>query len=172
VGCEPTEFTRRMRELLIIYVVYCICASAALVGSTLLDKGRGLAEQQSQRRIKYVPISDFLLLRWAAHDPNFVIFDVPGDRGTPERDEFESYWLPTAINDLPNLVKWVPHASRVVLCCRDATKQLDGQTETTLARLGIGTVYFLDDRRLLQGYPEITANMGSDNIGTKSKAVE
>jgi hypothetical protein len=53
-----------MGQMLIIFVFYCVGASAVLVWSTLLDEGRGLRPQASRCGIEYVAIPDHLLFEW------------------------------------------------------------------------------------------------------------
>lgn len=132
-----------MQDFLVIYVVYSICASAALIRSTLLN-GRGFTTESAPNSVEYIPVSDCLLFEWAAQDSNVMVFDVHVDHGIGEWDDLRSRWLPVSIVDLPSLTGCLPPASRVAFCCRDAVLQLDPQTKTTLLRLGIKTVYFLD----------------------------
>ena len=138
-----------MRELLIIYVVYSMCATAALVWSTL-NQRRGWDLQTYRGEVKYVAISDYFLLEWAASVPGLVILDVHLDRGIGGWEELASYWLPTSLTDLPSLLEWLPPASMVVLCCRAATKELDTRSKTALMQAGIGTIYFLDESPVFQ----------------------
>ena len=138
-----------MRELLIIYVVYSMCATAALVRSTL-NQRRGWDLQTCRDEVKYVAISDYFLLEWAASVPGLVILDVHLKRGIGGWEELASYWLPTSLTDLPSLLEWLPPASMVVLCCRAATKELDIQSKIALMQAGIGTIYFLDESPVFQ----------------------
>ena len=138
-----------MRELLIIYVVYSMCAIAALVWSTL-NQRRGWDLQTCRDEVKYVAISDYFLLEWAASVPGLVILDVHLDRGIGGWEELASYWLPTSLTDLPSLLEWLPPASMVVLCCRAATKEFDTQSKIALMQAGIGTIYFLDESPVFQ----------------------
>lgn len=48
-----------MEEILVVYVLYSICACAVLVWSTLLDQGRLLDARMSERGIEYVAISEY-----------------------------------------------------------------------------------------------------------------
>lgn len=150
-----------MRELLIIYVAYSIGASFALVGSTLIDPGRGFDRLS---RIEPIGVSDYLLLKWAGDDPNLVIFDVHRDRGFAGRIEFTSYWLPIPTNELPDLLKWLPPSSRVVFCCKDAVEHLDGRAQTILLQCGIRTVHFLIDGFQACHDLEITASDFSQEV--------
>jgi hypothetical protein len=139
-----------MGQILILFVFYAICASAVLVWSTLLDDRRALRSQMSLRRIEYVAIPDHSFFELAEQHPNLVIFDVHSDRGVNGWSEFISYWLPISALNLPGVLKWLPPASIVVLCCKDAAEQLDARTNTILLQVGIGTVYFLDDSSVVQ----------------------
>ena len=79
-----------------------------------------------------------------------------------------SSWLPISSVDLPGVLKWLPPATRVVFCCREATEQLDTSTKTVLLQLGIGTVYFLGDRSVFHGGrwldPEVTTRDGNREV--------
>ena len=141
--------TRLMAEILMIFVLYAIGASTVLVWSTLLEKGRVFGPQISQRGIEYVAIPGYTFFELAEQHPNLVIFDVHADGGASGGSEFVSHWLPISAVDLPGVLKWLPPASRVVFCCKDATEHLDTQTKTILLLLGIGIAYFLDDSSLV-----------------------
>jgi hypothetical protein len=134
-----------MEEMLVALVLYSIWASAVLVWSTLLDGGRMLSPQMSRGGFEYVAIPDHSFLELMDQHPNLVIFDVHADRGACGWSELISYWLPISAADLPRVLKWLPPASRVVFCCKNATEQLDTRIKTILLQLGIGAVYFLDD---------------------------
>lgn len=133
-----------MREFLIVYVVCYLCAAAALVWWTLNERG-GRDLQAARGKLRYVAISDYLLLEWAGQVPDLVILDLHMDRGIGGWEEFASYWLPISLTDLPSLLKWLPRTSMVVFCCREATQQLDDPSKTALMQAGIGTVYFLEE---------------------------
>jgi len=134
-----------MGQFLILFVLYAICASAVLVWSTLLDKRRVLRSPASRCEIEYVAIPQQSLLELAEKFPNLVIFDLHGHRVASGRSEVISCWLPISAVDLPSILKWLPPASRVVFCCRDATEQIDTQSEAILLQLETGSLYFLDD---------------------------
>jgi hypothetical protein len=133
-----------MGQVLILFAFYAICASAVLVGSTLLER-RDLGFQP-----RCVAISDYLLVEWAARVPDLVILDVHLDRGIDGWNELVCYWLATSPEDLPSLLKWLPPASIVVFCCREATMLLDARSKTSLDQAGIGTIYFLEDSAVFQ----------------------
>jgi hypothetical protein len=139
-----------MAQILIILVFYSICASTVLVWSTLLHEGYRLSSQISRKWIDYVAIPDHFLFEWLEQCPGIVIFDVHAGRGDRGWRQFVSHWLTISAIDLPTVLKWLPPASTVVFCCKDATEQIDTRTKTILLELGIGTVYFLDDSRVLQ----------------------
>ena len=139
-----------MAQILIILVFYSICASTVLVWSTLSHKEYGLSPQKSRKWIDYVAIPDHLLFEWLELWPGIMIFDVHAGRGYREWSQFVSHWLPISAIDVPTVLRWLPPASTVVFCCKDATEQIDTRTKTILLELGIETVYFLDDRRILQ----------------------
>lgn len=130
-----------MREFLIVYIVFSLCATVALVWWTIKEPGGQIA----RGKLKYVAISDYLLLEWADQVPDLVILDLHVDRGIGGWDELASYWLPISHTDLPNLPKWLPRASMVVLCCRRATEQLDEPSKAALMQAGVETIYFLDE---------------------------
>ena len=134
-----------MGQTLILFVFYAICASAVLVWSTLLDEGRALRPQAFRAGIEYVEIPQQSLLELAEKFPNLVIFDLHGDHVASGWAEVISCWLPISRVDLPSILKWLPSASKVVFCCREATGELDTQTKTILLQFGIRSVYFLDD---------------------------
>jgi hypothetical protein len=136
-----------MGEILILVVFYSVCASAVLVWSTLLGERRVFRPQipPGGIEIEYVAIPDHLLFTWAERCPGLVIFDVHADHGVSRWYESTSYYLPISPCELPGVLKWLPPASRVVLCCKDATDQFAPQAQTMLLQLGIGTVYFLND---------------------------
>jgi hypothetical protein len=136
-----------MEEMLVALVLYSIWASAVLVRSTLLDEGRMLSPQMARGGFEYVAIPDQSFLELMDQHPNLVIFDVHADRGACGWSDLISYWLPISAGDLPRVLKWLPPASRVVFCCKNATEQLDIRIETILLQLGIGAVYFLDDNQ-------------------------
>ena len=133
-----------MGQALILLVGYAVCASAVLVWSTLHEERVDSGHRVPRLMVRRVGISDYLLMEWAEHVPDLVILDVHVDHGIAEWDEFASHWLPIRPYDLRNLLKWLPPTSMVVFCCREATEQLDAQSETALVRAGIGTIYFLD----------------------------
>jgi hypothetical protein len=166
--------TKRMGEILVIFVLYAIGASTVLVWSTLLDTGRMLAPQVSPRGIEYVAISDCIFFELAEQHPEFVIFDIHADRGVSGWSEHISHWLPISIAELPCVLKWLPPESIVVLCCKNAAQQLDTRTKTMFLELGIGTVYFLDDSSAFQtsrsAIPRITtedSNREADKITSR-----
>ncbi|MGA7929202.1 MAG: hypothetical protein WCA20_24785 [Candidatus Sulfotelmatobacter sp.] len=104
-----------------------------------------LNPQISRDGFEYVAIPDHSFLELMEQHPNLVIFDVHADRGASGWSELISYWLRISAVDLPRVLKWLPPASTVVFCCRHAAEQLDTRIKTILSRLGIETVYFLDD---------------------------
>jgi len=140
----------RMGQILILIVFYSVCASAVLVGSTLLDERRMFCPPRAPGGIKCVAIPDHLLLTWAEQCPSLVIFDMHVDHGFSRWSESISYCLPIPPCELSSVLKWLPPASRVVLCCKDAAEQLAPQDKTILLQLGIGTVYFLSDSPLFE----------------------
>lgn len=139
-----------MGEILILIVFYSICASAVLVWSTLLEERRVSRPQLPPGGIEYVAIPDQVLFTWAERCPSLVIFDVHADHGLSRWYESISHCLPISPCELSGVLKWLPPASRVVLCCKDATDQLGPQAKTILLQLGIGTVYFLNDTPVFQ----------------------
>jgi hypothetical protein len=139
-----------MAEMLVVLVLYSMWASAVLVWSTLLDEGRELRPQMSPGGVEYVSIPDHSFFELAAQHSNLVIFDVHAGCGTRGWSELISYWLTISAVDLPRVLKWLPPASRVVFCCKNATEQLDAHTKTILLQLGIGTIYFLGDGPVFQ----------------------
>jgi hypothetical protein len=157
-----------MGEILIIYVLYSICASGVLVWSTLSDEGRELRPRQSRGDVQYAAIPDHLFLELAEQHQNLVILDVHADRGSGGWSDLISYWLPISAVDLPRVMKCLPPASRVVFCCKDATEQLDTQTKAILLQLGIGTVYFLSNTSSSRKVVALNASrhaMPSENYG-------
>jgi hypothetical protein len=154
-----------MAEILIIFVFYPICASVVLVWSTLLGDGRALRSRMSRGEIEYAAIPDHSFFELAAQHSNLVIFEMHADHGAGGCSDLISYWLPISSVDLPDVLRWLPPASRVVFCCKDATEQLNTRTKTVLLQLGVGTVYFLDDRTVFQGNrwfdPEVTTHDGN-----------
>src|SRR5579862_3714272 len=132
--------TRLMAEVLMIFVLYAIGASAVLVWSTLLEKGRVFGPQMPRRGIEYFAIPGYTFFEFAEQHPNLVIFDVHAEGSASGGSEFISYWLPISAVDLPGVLKWLPPASTVVFCCKDATEHLDNRTKTILSQLGIGIV--------------------------------
>lgn len=158
---------KRMAHILIIFVFYCICESAFLVWSTLLDKGHMLRPQASWCGIEYVAIPKQVLFEWNEQSSNLVIFDLHPDRAGSKSSEF-SCWLRISPADLANVLKWLPPTSRVVFCCRDATEHLNTRTKTILLQLGIETVYFLEESLVVRpnsrSAPEVTRRAGNRQV--------
>jgi hypothetical protein len=166
--CEQTG--KLMTGLFITVLVFSIWACGVLVWSTLVYEGRDLGLRRGRGGIESVAISDRSLFEWAARHTNLVIFDVHLDRGIGGWTELTPYWLPLSTMDLPSLLEWLPPASKVVFCCRDAALQLDARTKTTLFERGIETVYFLDESRIFEpdhsGAP-VAADQANREIGKK-----
>jgi hypothetical protein len=97
-----------------------------------------------------------------------VIFDIHADRGVSGQSEFISYWLPISVVDLPGVLKWLPPASSVAFCCKDAAEQLDSRIKTILLQLGIRIVYFLDDSSVVQAdrscAPDVSARTANREL--------
>jgi hypothetical protein len=140
-----------MGEILVVYVLYSICACGVLVWSTLLDGGRVLGPRMPQDGLEYVAIQEDSFFEPTEQHPSLVIFDMHAAHEASGWGEFISYWLPISAVDLPSVLRWLPPASRVGFCCKNATAQLDTHTKTILLQLGIGTVYFLSGSAVLQG---------------------
>jgi hypothetical protein len=104
-----------------------------------------------QDGLEYVAIQGDSFFEPTEQHPSLVIFDVHAAREASGWGEFISCWLPISAVDLPSVLRWLPPASRVVFCCKNATAQLDTHTKTILWQLGIGTVYFLSGSAVLQG---------------------
>ena len=131
-----------------VLILYVICASALLIWSTLSrDDGllKRCGQSASKSRIDYVAIPSFLLHEWAKCYPDLVIFDVCADSERSARPEGIPGSLTVSQSDLPNLLKWLPPKSTVVLSCSDGIERFDTQAEGVLSQLGIEAVYLLDN---------------------------
>lgn len=153
-----------------ICVVYSVFASAVLVVCTLLNRRRQAEPLGLARSLEYVPISESVLLGWARKCSNLVIFDLHAWDLHPRlsskaREEFAACYLPISVEDLPGILRWLPPRTRVMFFCRCAAEHWDFRTESELLRLGIETVYFLDDQRPL---PE-EVNSGMDRFTNNSE---
>jgi hypothetical protein len=153
-----------MEQVLIPLVFYSICASVVLVWTTLLDTGQVLNTQRPLSGVQFVAIPEWSVFELAEQHQSLVIFDLHGDRVASGWSDFLSCWLPISTVDLPRILKWLPPASRVVVCCRGAAEQLDAQTNAIFLQLGIGSVYFLDG-----GLVHQTNRCCAPNISTVSK---
>jgi hypothetical protein len=130
-----------------VLILYAICASALVIWSTL-SRNDSLRQRcshpASKSRISYVAVTTFFLHEWAKCYPDLVIFDLCTDSERNARHENIPWSLTVSKADLPNLLKWLPPKSTVVLSCGDGIKHLDTQTEGALLQLGIEAIYLLD----------------------------
>lgn len=141
-----------MEKLLIAYACYSIFASASLIWSSLLAKSRDVQSNSSRPTVAYVPIPDYLVSEWTACYQNLILFDLHADHGINDCDECAPYRLTITTGDLPDLLRWLPSASRIVFCCRHATENFDNRIETAFLQLGIETIYFLDESPIVQAH--------------------
>jgi hypothetical protein len=130
-----------------VLILYAICASALVIWSTLSRNDRlrqRCSHPASKSRIHYVAIPSFLLHEWEKCYPDLVIFDLRTDNDKKAWHEDIAGSLTVSKSDLPNLLKWLPPKSTVVLSCGDGIEHFHTQTEGALLQLGIETIYLLD----------------------------
>ena len=97
-----------------VLIFYAMCASALLIWSTSrrnYDLRYRCAHSASKSKIDYVAIPSFSLRAWIACHPNLVVFEL--DSKTKRKAGQESFpgMLKVSMNDLPNLLKWLPPES-------------------------------------------------------------
>lgn len=149
-GYVPDGVTLRkgstMDTALILYAIYAICGSAVLIFSTLPQKRPAprSGPQASNGWIKYVVIPSSSFREWAHCHPNLVIFDLQAHRERNASHESIPEPLQVSLGDLSGLLKWLPPESTVVVSGGDAMERLDAKSESTLFRLGIDVIFFLD----------------------------
>jgi hypothetical protein len=132
-----------METVLIAYTIY---ASALLICSTSpgnYDVRSACTHPSSKSAIDYVSIPSFLLREWIERSKNLVVFDLHADSERNAGQESFPEMLMTSMNDLRNLLKWLPPKSAVVFSCGDDIERFDAQIEDTLLQIGIEAVYFL-----------------------------
>jgi hypothetical protein len=131
-----------------VLILYAICASALVIWSTLA-RNDGLRQRcgkpASKSTISYFAIPGFLLHEWTKCYPELVIFDVCTVSERNARHEDIPGSLTVSKSDLPNLLKWLPPNSMVVLSCGDDIERFDSQIEGALLQLGIEAIYLLDN---------------------------
>ncbi|HYW38469.1 MAG TPA: hypothetical protein VE957_10175 [Terriglobales bacterium] len=130
-----------------VLIFYAICASALLIWSTSrrnYDLRHRCAPPASKSRIDYVAIPSFSLRGWIACNPNLVVFDLHSKNARSAGQESFPGMLTVSMNDLPNLLKWLPPESTVVFSCGDDLERFNAEIEGTLLQVGIKAIYFLN----------------------------
>jgi len=130
-----------------VLIFYAICASALLIWSISrrnYDLRHRCTHPASRSRIDYVAIPSFSLREWIACSPNLVVFDLHSNSERNAGQENFPGMLTVSMNDLPNLLKWLPPESTVVLSCGDDIERFNAKIESTLLQLGIKAIYFLN----------------------------
>jgi len=97
-----------------------------------------------ERRDRLCIHPQFLAPEWIERSKNLVVFDLHADSERNAGQESFPEMLMTSMNDLRNLLKWLPPESTVVFSCGDDIERFDAQIEGTLLQLGIEAVYLLD----------------------------
>ena len=151
----------------ILLVLYSICTASVVVWSTLLEDPSGSRWARPRGGIEFAAISCRALFKRAPRTPNLVVFDLHLARGIGASAHLTSGWLPVAESDLPCLLPWLPPASEVVFCCREAALRLGPEAKAVLAERGIRTVYFLDESHTLEpsqpGAPAAASRSGESS---------
>ena len=131
-----------------VLLLYAICASALVIWSTLARDDalrQRCGKPASKSTISYLAIPSLLLYEWVKCYPELVIFEVCTVTERNARHDDIAGALTVSKADLPNLLRWLPPNSMVVLSCDDDIERIDTQIERPLLQLGIETIYLLDD---------------------------
>ena len=94
--------------------------------------------------LNYVVVPSFLLHEWVNCYPDLVISNLYDDgRRNMQYDAYGALAVPR--HDLLSLLRWLPPNSTVAVSYADSIEPFDAQIEEALLRLGIDTIYCLDD---------------------------